>query len=184
MKEQEIIAYIKQKENRAAELFLGQYYPLLRYIVGPFLRDEQDMEECINDIVMKVCDNIGRYDSEKGSWNAWVTTIARNTALNKTRSYKKQEQVTVSLDSEEFREVASSEPTPEEIVIQKEKQAMLAKAIKSLSQPEQALFYRRYYYQQSISQIATELSMTQRAVEGKLYRIRNKLRKMMGGEAV
>ena len=44
--------------------------------------------------------------------------------------------------------------------------------------------YRRYYYQQSIMQIASELSMTERAVEGKLYRIRKKLRDLIGGEDV
>lgn len=44
------------------------------------------------------------------------------------------------------------------------------------------LFYRKYYYLQSIAQIASELGMTERAVEGKLYRLKKQLRKMLGGE--
>lgn len=184
MKEQELIARIKRKDENAAELFIRQYHPLIRYIVGPFLHNEQDTEECIDDIVLKVCDKIESYDPAKGSWTAWITATARNTALNKSRSYKNHDNVSISLESEEIREVPSPELTPEEIVIQKEKQAMLANAIRALSQPEQILFYRRYYYQQSISQIASELSMTERSVEGKLYRIRNKLKDMIGGEIV
>ena len=38
------------------------------------------------------------------------------------------------------------------------------------------------YYLQSTAQIASELGMTERAVEGKLYRLKKKLRKMLGGE--
>jgi RNA polymerase sigma-70 factor (ECF subfamily) len=44
------------------------------------------------------------------------------------------------------------------------------------------LFYRKYYYRQSTAQIAAELGMTQRSVEGRLYRIKQKLRKRLGGD--
>ena len=44
------------------------------------------------------------------------------------------------------------------------------------------LFYRKYYYLQPTAQIASELGMTERAVEGKLYRLKKQLRKMLGGE--
>ena len=37
-------------------------------------------------------------------------------------------------------------------------------------------------YLQSTAQIASELGMTERAVEGKLYRLKKQLRKMLGGE--
>ena len=44
------------------------------------------------------------------------------------------------------------------------------------------LFYRKYYYLQPTKQIAAELGMTERAVEGRLYRLRKKLQKELGGE--
>lgn len=181
MQEQEIISSIKNKTENAPELFLQQYRPLIRYIVVPFLHNNQDIEECINDIVLKICDKISSFDSQKGSWNAWITTIARNTALNKARKYKKENAV-ISLESESLTDIPSSEPSPEEIIIKKEKQAMVAKAIGNLSGQEKVIFYRRYYYQQSIVQIAAELGMTERSAEGKLYRIKKKLQDMIGGE--
>ena len=52
----------------------------------------------------------------------------------------------------------------------------------ALSQSELTLFYRKYYYLQSTAQIAAEMGMSERAVEGRLYRIKNKLRKRLGGE--
>ena len=45
-----------------------------------------------------------------------------------------------------------------------------------------SMFYRKYYYLQSTAQIASELGMTVRAVEGRLYRLKKQLRRMLGGE--
>lgn len=51
-----------------------------------------------------------------------------------------------------------------------------------IAQFDRALFYRKYYYLQSTAQIAAELGMTERAVEGRLYRLKKRLRTMLGGD--
>ena len=63
----------------------------------------------------------------------------------------------------------------------KQRQQALSKAIRGLTYEEQAIFYRKYYYRQPTSQIASEYGTTERAIEGKLYRIKKKLRKVLGG---
>lgn len=65
--------------------------------------------------------------------------------------------------------------------LQQERRLALQKAIAKLPERERCLIYRKYYYMQSTSQIASELGMTQRAVEGKLYRAKKKLQKALGG---
>ena len=52
----------------------------------------------------------------------------------------------------------------------------------ALPRNERLLFYRKYYYLQSTAQIAAELGLSLRAVEGRLYRLRQKLRKELGDE--
>ena len=79
-------------------------------------------------------------------------------------------------------QIPSGEATPEEALLQKERLAALRKAIDRLAQRDRVIFYRKYYYQQPTSQIASELGMTTRAVEGRLYRTKQKLRDMLGGE--
>ena len=73
------------------------------------------------------------------------------------------------------------EPTPEEQTLRRERQEALRWAMKELRPLERQIFYRKYYYRQSTAQIAAELSLTERAVEGKLYRARQRLRKALGG---
>ena len=177
MQEKEIIELILQRDEKGLTLFQKYYTPLIRYIVSPILNDSEDKEDCISEITMKIWDNIESFDSGKGSWNGWITAIARNTALRYTRKQKS------AVSTEDIPlNLPSTDPTPEEALIQKEREQMLANALSKLSQKERALFYRKYYYLQSTAQIAAELGATERAVEGKLYRIKKRLRKLLGGD--
>ena len=127
---------------------------------------------------LRVWEKIGQYDPERGSWNAWLTAVARNTALNYKRRAGGRD------GGEELPEdIPSPEPGPEEILIRQERQAALAAALAELPNRDRLLFYRKYYYLQPTAQIAAEMGLSERAVEGKLYRLKKQLRRMLGGEA-
>ena len=76
----------------------------------------------------------------------------------------------------------SPELTPEEALLRQERQTALQAALGQLSAGERLLFYRKYYYLQSTAQIALELGLTERAVEGRLYRLKRQLRTLPGGD--
>ena len=71
---------------------------------------------------------------------------------------------------------------PPEALLRQERANELSRALSSLSRRDYLLFYRKYYYLQSTAQIAAELGVTERAVEGRLYRLRKKLQHLLGGE--
>ena len=175
MKEQEIIELIRARDERGMDALLTRYGPLMRYIIAPILLRAEDREECLSETAMRVWEGVDQFDDERGSFNAWLTAIARNTALNRLRRTSNEE-------SEITESTPTPEPTPEEQLLREERQAAVKRALKQLSQSERSLFYRKYYYLQSTAQIASELGMTERAVEGKLYRLKKRLRKMLGGE--
>ena len=176
MHEQEIIALIRARDERGLSALFRHYGPMMRYIVAPILPAEQDREECISEAAMRVWDSIERYDPARGSWNAWLTALTRNAALNRARQL--QREAPEELDPA----LPSPEPLPEEALLRKERQAELTAALNRLSRTERLLFYRKYYYRQTTAQIARELSLTERAVEGRLYRIKKTLRGRLGGD--
>ena len=175
MHEQEVLALLRAGDERGAEALLRHYAPLMRYIIAPIVPDAQDREECLSDAALRVWEKVGTYDPARGSWTAWLTALTRNTALNRAR--KK------SGGSEELSgDLPSAEPTPEEQLLQQERRQALERALTALPQRDRLLFYRKYYYRQSTAQIAAELGTTERAVEGRLYRIKKALRKALGGD--
>lgn len=177
MKDEELIRLLQQQNQQGLEALQLHYTPLLHYIVAPILPDTRNQEECISEIFMRVWEKASLYDPEKGSWTTWLTVLARNTALNRTRSIPTSPPAALSSD------IPSPSPTPEEALLLREQQESLSRALQRLSSKDRMLFYRKYYYRQSTAQIARELSTTQRAVEGRLYRLKQRLRELMGGDS-
>lgn len=176
MTEQEIIDLLRARDETGMDGLLRHYGPLLRYVIAPILPGVHDQEDCLSEISMRIWERISLYDPARGSWTAWLTAVARNTALNFRRKSAP------GLSAEEIPEsTPSPAPTPEEEVLLRERRRALARALERLSPRDRILFHRKYYYLQSTAQIASELSMTERAVEGKLYRIRKQLRTLLGG---
>ena len=176
MQPREMIDRLRAGDETALDDLIRYYRPLICYIITPILDNAHDREECISEVVRRVWDGIGSFDPGRGSWNAWLTALARNTALNKARGSRKYAVSDLSPDTPD------TSPTPEQEILRREQQKALYQALKQLPQAEQALFYRKYYYLQPTAQIAAELGITERAAEGRLYRIKQKLRRMLGGE--
>lgn len=176
MSDAELLALLQAQDEHGLEILSRQYGALLRYIIAPILPDPQEAEECFSDVLLRVWNKIALYDPRRGSWRGWLTAIARNTALNRVRR---------RADAEELPEgCPSPEKTPEEALLHKERIAALQNAVGKLSRADRELFYRKYYYLQPISQIAAETRQSERAVEGRLYRLRKTLRAKLGGEGL
>lgn len=121
---------------------------------------------------MRVWEKIDLFQEERGSWNGWRTSLTRHAALNHARRISRHGG-TEALSEDP----PSPELTPEEVLLRQERQTALQAALEQLSAGERLLFYRKYYYLPSTAQIALELGLTERAVEGRLYRLKRQLRK-------
>jgi len=174
MKRPDVLLLLKQHAPQALQEFQLQYSALIRYIISPILRDPREQEECLSDITLLVWEKIDLYTESRGSFKTWLTALSRNTALNRARKLKN-----VPQHEELTPELASTEDGPEEQVLKKEQADLLKKALHTLSASDQALFYRKYYYLQPTAQIAAELGMSERAVEGRLYRLKKRLQTML-----
>ena len=167
MDDRQLMASIASGDEAALQALLRRFTPLFLYILRPILPDERDREECLADISLRIWQGAGSFDGAKGSLNGWLTALTRNAALNRAR----RAQTDAPLDG-----------SAEDEVLRRERQAKLRAAIAGLPVYERELFYRKYYYCQSTAQMAAELSLTERAVEGRLYRLRQTLRQQLGGD--
>lgn len=177
MEKPDVAERLLRREESGMQDLLRHYGPLMRYVIAPIVTDPHEREDCLSETAMRVWEKIGQFDPQRGSWTAWLTAVARSTALNHVRGQARARSV-----GELEEDMPSPAPTPEEAVLRRERQRELRQALDRLSSEDQALFYRKYYYLQPTAQIAAELGTTERAVEGRLYRLKKKLRSWLGGE--
>lgn len=173
MEEELFLELIKDRDAAMARV-AAEYGGLIRYVVSGILNDAQETEDCVADVYLRIWEKAESYTPGRGHLKSWLTAIARNAAVDRLRRGKHGE--------EELREDAATAPSPEEEVLAAERKAQLARALSELSDTERRLVYRKYYYLQSNARIAAELGVTERTVEGRLYRVRKKLKGLLGGE--
>lgn len=177
MPDSDLLDLLKAHNPEGMDMLVRQYGPFLRYIIAPILTDYHEQEECLSDISMRIWEKIDLYDAERGNLKSWLSSLARNAALNHARRNMKQAH-------EIPPDTPSPDAGPEEQIIRQERIKALGYVLQSLTSSERALIYRKYYYLQSTIQIASELGMTVRAVEGRLYRLKKQLRRKLGGEEI
>ena len=169
---------LRQGDREALEPLLAHYEGMLRYIVSGVLSDPHRQEDCLAEVRLKLWEKREQYDPERSSPATWLTVLCRNAAVDHLRRLQRQE-------SGELPEAhPDPAPGPEEQLLQKERIQALERALNALPARDRNLVYRKYYYLQTTARMAAELGLTERAVEGKLYRIRRKLQKQLGGEVL
>ena len=171
----DLINDLLKRSDSALDQLKLHYGPLILYVITPILPDERDRDEVFSDILVRVWDRVDQFDANNGSWTNWLSAIARNAAIDRARRNP-------PVGDELTETIPAPNSDPEQELIRKERQRALHTALNSLESSDKALFYRKYYYRQSTAQIAAEYGTTERAIEGRLYRIKRKLRKVLGGD--
>ena len=77
---------LRSKDKSALEFLYDHYSGALYGVVFRILKNEDIAEEVLHDVFLKIWDRFDQYDSEKGKLFTWMVNIARNQAIDKTRS--------------------------------------------------------------------------------------------------
>ena len=64
------------------EEIIIKYKPLVVKAVCKIVKNKMDAEEVVNDALLKALDKFRLYQTSKGSFEAWLCTLAKNTALD------------------------------------------------------------------------------------------------------
>ncbi|MDD6614491.1 MAG: sigma-70 family RNA polymerase sigma factor [Lachnospiraceae bacterium] len=178
--EEEIVALLRSGDEKGIELVAERYEKLIRYIAVTILGGrETEVEECINDVYLKVWKSGAGYDYQKASFKTYLKAITRNTALNYLRKLQRLEELQ-GFDPEEDslqEEYIDYRQNVEQKIIQNEEVEILNHVLASLRKKDKELVLRRFYYLQSTRQIAQAMDMSENAVDSKLSRLRKKIRK-------
>lgn len=165
-------------DSGTLERLLEQYSGMMAYIVRGILQDPHEAEECLAQVRAKLWEKLPTYQGERASLSTWITAVCRNAAYDRLRQRQRHALHCTALEEDR----PDPTPGPEEQILRQERVQQLRQALAQLKEADRRLFYRKYYYLQSTAQIAAELGITQRAVEGRLYRIRRQLQKRLGGD--
>ena len=176
-----IIELYFARDEQAIEETDTKYGKLCFHMANNFLSNDADAEECVNDAYL-------------GAWNTippqnpnplltYVCRIVRNLSIMKyhaNTAIKRNSFYDAALD--ELEDCLASPETVEDKLTAKELSDALDQFLDTLDQENRVIFVRRYWYSDSISEIAERLHMSKNNVSVRLSRTRERLKNYLKKE--
>ena len=172
MDEQSSLIALQRGSEDALAWFIRQYTPYVSTVAGRILSDRPraDTEEVVADVFLALWHDYGKV--KPGRVKAWLSAVARNTAINKLRSCGAE----LELDEDT---IYLSSDSPGAKLEREELRCAVQKAVLSLPQPDKEIFLRHYYYCEKLNDIAHALNMKEATVKTKLHRGRKVLGRLL-----
>lgn len=186
MDDQAIIALLFQRSESGLEQLDIQYKRLSQGIMAGVLDNHADVEECYNDLLMKVWKSIPP-DAPR-SLTAYISTLSRNIAINKYRYNNRQKRKGPYevLLSELGEAIPDTEGLAESLAESENQRIteVLNRFVTTLDPETRVLFVRRYVYFEAVRDLGERFCLSENTVSARLYRARNKLKKMLKEEDI
>ena len=173
MEDTAIIRLFYERSQQAITELSQKYGKLCQSLSRRILNNDEDAKECVNDTCL-------------GVWNSipYVCRITRNLSVKRLRhnmAAKRNSYYDVSLAELEECIPAAQEQEPWK---EQEVTKVLERFLRELDTGSRVMFVKRYWYAESVAQIAETFGMKENSVSVKLMRLRKKLRKKLEKEGV
>lgn len=182
MEDKELVALFWEREEKALTETSRKYGPYLYKVAYNVLADPEDAEESVNDTYYK-------------TWNAiptacptvlstFLARITRQTAIDKWRKRMSRKrgggEYQAALD--ELEECVAGGETPEEAVDRKELAEAIDRFLFAQSEEARDIFLCRYFYADSVKDIALATGSGEGRIKTVLFRMRKSLREYLEKE--
>ena len=184
MEDQQIIdLYWARAENAIAET-AAKYGRYCRCIADNILHSAEDSEECVNDTYLRAWNAMP--PQRPGRLAAFLGKITRNLALDRyrNRTAEKRGAGRTAPALEELEECLPSAGGMDRIADDLTLKELLDRFLGGLAPEARVLFMRRYWYLNTVREIAADLGLSESKVKMSLLRSRNALRKIMEKEGI
>ena len=148
------------------------------------LTDDRDVEECVSDACLRAWNAIP--PERPHALGAWLVRVTRNLALDRY-AYNRAAQRSTAL-TEAFEELEVCLPLaqdgPEQVLEGQALREFLNDFLRRQTQEARTFFIRRYWYGESVAEIAQACAVSQGKIKSSLFRTRNRLREALEKEGV
>lgn len=182
MDDDKIVDLYWQRSETAISQTAQKYGSRLRTLAYGIVRDHETAEECENDTYLQAWRSIPPH-APKSYLFAFLARITRHISLNccRNRSRLKRSAFLCELSTE----MEQCIPAPDDASCRMDDSAlseMINRFLAGLDEQKRNIFIRRYWYLDSIADIAKRFSLSSAKVKTTLYRCRIRLREELEKE--
>ncbi len=182
MDDSRIIELYFERDEQAIRETDAKYGKLCHSIAYRILNNREDSEECVNDAYVGVWNAIS--PARPNNFVAFVCKITRNLSLKRLAYLKREKRSQDVLVSLEELEAVLPDHRFAPDVGDEDLGMLISKFLYSQKEDVRNVFIRKYYFFDSIGEIAQRYSFTESKVKNMLFYTRNKLKDYLIKEGV
>lgn len=178
MEDSRIIDLYWNRDQRAIHETAGKYGRLLERVAWNILRSRGDAEECVNDTYFRAWNAIP--PTRPAAFRTWLGAITRNLSLDRWKSAQAEKRgggAEILLG--ELTDCVPAPGGPQEALEDQALADLLSAFLRGLSQEGRGMFLQRYWYGESVADIAAAWGCGQGKVKSSLFRTRKALRRYL-----
>jgi len=107
--EKEITDLLEKSDPRALNLLYENYSNTLYGVIFKITKDDALAQDALQESFIKIWKNSKKYDSKKAKLFTWLYRIARNTAIDKLRSFNNRNGKEVQIEDSNVYKIATAE---------------------------------------------------------------------------
>ena len=173
----QVIAECLAGDEQAIERFVATHKADVFRLALSIVQDPSAANEITQETFVFVLKSLHTYQ-EKSSFKAWLYTITLNTSRSHLRRQKALKKLRTTLTSI-LRVDAQRQATPEDTIIETEKEKAVWKALNELDEKHRMVVVLRYFQDLSISEIAELLSANEGTIHSRLHTARDRMRTIL-----
>ncbi len=177
MEDEEIISLLFDRDERGLDELSKKYGGRLRQLAERIL-SPPDAAECINDTYLAVWESIPPRSPEY--LFAYTAKICRNLALNRVEWNQAAKRNAVFVELSE--ELGNLAPDLSDGIQQRELASAIADFLKGQTKEQREIFVRRYWYGETVKELAQTFDCRQGRIKSILFRLRKGLRRELEKE--
>ncbi len=174
-------------DQRAWRQMVASQHKRVYGICFRFTGDATDAEDITQDVFLKVYRNLSSFDSEKGSFQTWITTLTRNLLVDnyrRNRVDRASDSLDASISGDEdgatmSDRLADTRPSQEQHYAGLELKATIQQALKKLSPELREAVILRDLEDMDYKEIAVVLKIPEGTVKSRISRGRAELARLL-----
>lgn len=172
----------KERDESAFRLLYNKHFSWVFSKTYRMLQNHQDTEEVCSDIFVKMWEKIDKWDTDQGSFQAWLNVVAKNTIIDAIRKKERirESLLNVDADADMPSEYEDNRPTPDRLIESQEAQEILEQALAQVTKPNhRTAWILRHIEGCSIAEISQTLDRKEGTVKIWIFRCAQELKQIL-----
>ncbi len=178
LKDEEIIARLRDGESWAMSVLYDRYARLVFSLALKILNDRGAAEETVQEVFVKVWRRSREFDARRGKFSSWLTGIAHNHAIDELR--RRRVRPAASEDNDDAMETVVDEgPAPLDLALQSLERRRIIDALREIPKDQRRAIELAYFEGLTQQEIATQLGEPLGTVKTRMRLGMQKLRALL-----